>query len=211
MRSTVIAAACLTLALGTGTALAQTGSPGGTPSTGPTSGTSGPGRSTGTSPDAGLPPTQRGLPSSPGFAGHAGGQPSTMDRLDRTVRPGARIGRPGGTDRRMDRMMSGESTDRFPPSRLLPARPGSPADAERERLQRPPGVGAEGSLSAAQRRAMARRTGADYSQRECEQIWDPGTGMNRQQWSASCRRVGERMDRLQQLGRSPEMRILPQR
>lgn len=214
MRATVMSAACLTLALGVGPALSQTGSPGGAPSTGPASGTSGPGRATGTSPEAGLPPTQRGLPSSPGFAGYAGGQPSTLDRLDRTIRPGERFRRsddPEADRRRMGRMRPGESTDRFPPSRLFPAKPGSAADAERERMMRFQDSEAEASQSAAERRSVSRRSGADYSQRECEQIWDSGTGMNRQQWSASCRRVGQRMDRLQQLGRDQSTRFIPQR
>jgi len=100
--------------------------------------------------------------------------------------------------------MPGESTDRFPASRLLPLRPGSPADDRRERM-RALGLEPEGSPSASQRRA-ARRSGADFTQRECEQIWDSGTGMNRQQWSASCRRVGQRMEQLRRIGRGGTLR-----
>ena len=140
-----------------------------------------------------------------------------MDRLDGGMRNGrgSRAGRRGRLpdnlrERRANRMLPGESTDRFPASRLLPLRPGSPADLRRER-SRPLGLEGEASRSAAERRAM-RRTGADFTQRECEQIWDSGTGMNRQQWSASCRRVGERMDRLQQIQRSrsgPQIQASP--
>jgi len=207
MRIIAIVAGCLAVGLGT-VAHGQTSSPGGSPSTGPASGIS-PGRTTGLSPEARAPPTVRGLPANPGLSGEAGGMPFSLDRLDGT-RPRDRArGRDLDTfGRRMrDRMRPGESTDRFPASRALPLRPGSPADAQRDRF-RPPGLEAEGSLSAAQRRA-ARRTGADFSQRECEDIYDSGTGMNRQQWSDSCRRVGQRMDQLQRLG-TQQRRLNPQ-
>lgn len=203
MRTTTVAAACLSLAVSAIAAHGQTSQPGGSPSTGPASGIS-PGRATGISPEGRGPSVQRGLPSNPGLSGEAGGRPTMMDRLDGTrMRDRSRLSN-GARDlnrlrqRRGQRMMPGESTDRFPASRMLPLRPGSPADAERERM-RNLGLVPEGSPSASQRRAT-RRTGADYSQRECEQIWDSGTGMNRQQWSASCRRVGQRMQRLERLG-----------
>jgi hypothetical protein len=199
MRTTTMALACFTLVLGIGTANAQTSSPGGSPSTGPASGIS-PGRATSLSPMARTPSVTRGLPANPGLSGEAGGRP-ILDRLDSGMRGGrsmdaVRRRLPDSIrTRRANRMLPGESTDRFPSSRLLPLRPGSPADLRRFRSQ-PPGLESEASRSAAERRAL-RRTGADYTQRECEQIWDSGTGMNRQQWSASCRRVGERMRRLQ--------------
>ena len=205
MRVTTIATLCVGLALGSA-AYGQTSSPGGSPSTGPASGIS-PGRATGTSPEGRISPSARGLPANPGLSGEAGGMPSMRDRLD-TTRPGDRFFRRDPlTDRgrairdrgTRERARPGESTDRFPASRLLPLRPGSPADARRERM-RPPGLEPESSPSAVQRREANRRTGADFNQRECESIWDSGTGMNRQQWSASCRRVGERLDRLQQTG-----------
>lgn len=215
MRSTTIAAACLTLALGAGAAQGQTSQPGGAPSTGPASGIS-PNRATGISPEARGPSVLRGLPANPGLSGEAGGRPTVMDRLDRgRMRDRARLlGDPEGAERlrrRSGRMLPGESTDRFPASRLLPLRPGSPADERRERM-RALGLEPEGSPSASQRRAT-RRTGADFTQRECEQIWDSGTGMNRQQWSASCRRVGQRMEQLQRLGRgrTPRERRAPVR
>lgn len=190
---------CLSFAVGAVAAHGQTSQPGGSPSTGPASGIS-PGRATGISPEGSGPAVRRGLPSNPGLSGEAGGRPTMMDRLDGTrMRDRSRLSDQGRLrQRRGDRMMPGESTDRFPASRMLPLRPGSPADAERERM-RNLGLEPEGSPSASQRRAT-RRTGADYSQRECEQIWDSGTGMNRQQWSASCRRVGQRMDQIERLG-----------
>lgn len=199
MRTTTVALACFTVALGVGTANAQTSSPGGSPSTGPASGIS-PGRATSLSPMARTPSIGRGLPANPGLSGEAGGRPM-MDRLDSGMRRGRTIDASRRRlpenirQRRTNRLLPGESTDRFPSSRLLPLRPGSPADLRRAR-SRPLGLEGEASRSAAERRAI-RRTGADYTQRECEQIWDSGTGMNRQQWSASCRRVGERMRRLQ--------------
>ena len=202
MRATSIAAACLAMGLGTAAAYGQTSSPGGSPSTGPASGIS-PGRTTGLSPEGRVSPQARGLPSNPGLSGEAGGMPNMMDRFDQS-RPRDRFQSLGNRSdefgrRTRDRMMPGESTDRFPASRTLPLRPGSPADAQRDRM-RPPGLEAEGSRSASQRREASRRTGADFSQRECENIYDSGTGMNRQQWSDSCRRVGQRMDRLEQMG-----------
>ena len=202
MRITTIAAACLGLAVSAGVADGQTSQPGGAPSTGPASGIS-PNRATGISPEARGPSILRGLPANPGLSGEAGGRPTTMNRLD-----GSRIGRRSLDriqQRRSERMTPGESTDRFPASRLLPLRPGSPADAERERM-RTLGLTPEGSPSAAQQR-VTMRTGADFTQSQCEQIWDSGTGMNRQQWSASCRRVGRRMDQLQQLGRQIQGRL----
>ncbi len=197
MRTLTIATACLTLALGAEAVHSQTSSPGGSPSTGPASGVS-PGRATGISPDARSVPSRRGLPANPGLSGEAGGRPLMQDRMDGT-RAGDRARLPERLrQRRGNRMMPGESTDRFPASRLLPLRPGSPSDARRAR-NRPLGIEPEGSPSASQRR-QTRRTGADFTQRECEQIYDSGTGMTRQQWSASCARVGRRMDRLQQMG-----------
>lgn len=208
MRTTTIAAACLTLAVSAVAAHGQTSQPGGAPSTGPAADVS-PGRATGLSPEGRAAEISRGLPSNPGLSGEAGGRPTMLDRLD-----GVRMrDRSRGSDRvrqrRGDQMRPGESTDRFPASRLLPLRPGSPADARREQM-RALGLEPEGSPSASQRRA-ARRTGADYSQRECEQIWDSGTGMNRQQWSASCRRVGQRMDRIERLGSQRTERRAPVR
>lgn len=208
MRITAIAIASLFTAVGTVASNAQTSSPGGAPSTGPASGIS-PGRATSLSPEGVSRPATRGLPSNPGLSGQAGGRPDTRDRFDGT-RPGDRArrldglgsDRPGRRGRMRDRMMSGESTDRFPASRTLPLRPGSPADAEREQM-RPLGLEAEGSPSASRRRTT-RRTGADFNQRECEQIYDSGTGMNRQQWSDSCRRVGQRFQQLERWrGRPP--------
>lgn len=208
MRAFPIAFGCIAIALGTVGAHGQTSSPGGSPSTGPASGIS-PGRATGLSPEARVSPEVRGLPSNPGLSGEAGGMPfpdrtrpgslgSMRDSLDRSESADpTRSDMPG---RRMrDRMRPGESTDRFPTSRGLPLRPGSPADFQRDRM-RALGLEAEGSPSAAQRREATRRTGADFSQRECEDIYDSGTGMNRQQWSDSCRRVGQRMNRLQEMG-----------
>lgn len=195
MRITVIAVTSLFTAFGASFAYGQTSSPGGGPSTGPSSGIS-PGRATGISPDSRISPSSRGLPANPGLSGEAGGRPSRFDRLDGT-RPGDRFRRPETLGRRMrDRMLPGESTDRFPASRVLPLRPGSPADARRDQF-RPPEIEAEGSPSAARRREVTRRTGADFNQRECEQIYDSGTGMTRLQWSDSCRRVGQRNQQLQ--------------
>jgi len=207
MRTVTIAATCLALTLGIGAAHSQTSSPGGAPATGPAAGVS-PNRATGNSPDARSTPFQRGLPSNPGLSSEAGGRPLRQDRLDGTNLRN-RIRRPERLSRlrRGNRMEAGESTDHFPPSRVLPLRPGSPADARRAR-NRPLGLEAEGSPSASQRRA-AQRTGADYSQRECEQIYDSGTGMTRQQWSASCARVGQRMDQLREIGRQQIRRPSP--
>ena len=212
MRITVVAVASLVTAIGTVAAHGQTSSPGGAPSTGPASGIS-PGRATSLSPGGTARPSARGLPSNPGLSEQAGGRPQFRDRFDGT-RPGDRfrrlddlgrsntLGRSRARDRR-DRMTSGESTDRFPASRTLPLRPGSPADARREQM-RPPGLEAEGSPSASRRREVSRRTGADFNQRECEQIYDSGTGMNRQQWSDSCRRVGQRFQQMERWrGRPP--------
>lgn len=209
MRTTPIVAACLTMALGISSAHSQTSSPGGSPSTGPASGIS-TNRATSISPDARATPMQRGLPANPGLSGEAGGRPD-MDRNDRFNRSGARnrarLGDRANDRRFTNRMLPGESSDRFPPSRMLPDRPGSPADARRERM-RPPGLEAEGSLSAAQRRNV-RRSAADFSQRECEQIYDSGTGMNRQQWSQSCRRVDQRMNRLLEIGPGTQRQTTP--
>ena len=208
MRVIPIAFGCIAIALGSVAAHGQTSSPGGSPSTGPAAGIS-PGRATGLSPEARVSPQVQGLPSNPGLSGEAGGMPfpdrtrpnspgSMRDSLDRTESADpTRSDMPGL--RLRERMRPGESTDRFPASRALPLRPGSPADARRDRM-RPLGLEAEGSLSAAQRREAGRRTGADFSQRECENIYDSGTGMNRQQWSDSCRRVGQRMNTLQEMG-----------
>jgi hypothetical protein len=46
------------------------------------------------------------------------------------------------------------------------------------------------------------------SQRECEQIYDPATGMTRQEWSSACRRVGKRLERqrLDSLQQKPQRR-----
>ncbi|MGE8942580.1 hypothetical protein ACO2I3_11760 [Leptospira interrogans] len=195
--------ALLLTGFGITAAAAQTsGSYGSTPSTGPASGSSGTTRATTITPGLSARPGERGLPSSIGQSGEAGGRPMDLtgsrtarelrdrrpDSLDRTR------GQPSGS---RGRNFSNSSVDRYPTSRMLPVRPGSAEEGERERLKGPPGLPDEASRSAAQRRAIGRRTGAGYTQRECEQIYDSGTGMTRQQWSDSCRRVGQRNERLQ--------------
>ena len=197
MRPTVLAATCLVLAFGSPSAQSQT-TPGSAPSTGPASGSSGTTRSTGTSPDARARPTQRGLPSSLGLPGDAGGRPREMDQFAPPNIRQQRQFRGNPSDRRLlgrDDTGPGRAVDRYPASRLLPSRPGSPEESDRNRV-RPPGLPEGASRSASDRESLRRRSGADYSVRECEQIYDSGTGMTRQAWAASCRRVGERNDRM---------------
>ncbi len=200
-----IAASCLLVgvALGASTVHAQTsGSYGSTPSTGPAAGSSGTTRATTLTPGLSARPAERGLPSSIGQSGQAGGRP--MDMTGARSARDLRNRRPDSLDRSKGtqsgsrgRNFSNSSTDRYPASRMLPVRPGSAEEGERERLNLPPGNPDEASRSAAQRRQIGRRTGAGYTQSECERIYDSGTGMTRQQWSDSCRRVGERNERLQ--------------
>lgn len=203
MGTPVLAIAVVLTGLSITAAAAQTaGSYGSSPSTGPASGSSGTTRATTITPGISARPGERGLPSSIGQSGEAGGRlmdlPGTRsarefrdrrpDSLERST--GRRVGSRG-------RDFSNSSVDRYPTSRMLSVRPGSAEEGERERLKGPPGLPDEASRSAAQRRTIGRRTGASFTQRECEQIYDSGTGMNRQQWNDSCRRVGERNERLQ--------------
>jgi hypothetical protein len=191
MRPTTLATACVLLACGLCLPSAQAqyvGSPGGGSSTGPTSGTSGTTRSTGTTPDALARPGQSGLPANLGRAGEAGGRPM-MDRLD-TPR-GFRDQRLDSRDRSLGRTIPRRDTrsvERYPASRLFPTRPSSPEDTEKNRYRQPMPP-EEGSISAAQRRALGRRTGADFTLQECIQIYDSGTRMTRQAWNDSCRRT----------------------
>ena len=192
MRPTTLATACAVLGLGfaLGPAQAQyVGSPGGGSSTGTISGTSGTTRSTGTTPDASARPTQSGLPANLGRAGEAGGRPMMLDRLQ-TPR-GFRDQRLDSRDRSQGRTIprrQSRSVERYPASRLFPTRPNSPEDTEKNRYRQPMPPD-EGSISAAQRRSLGRRTGADFTLQECVQIYDSGTGMTRQAWNDSCRRT----------------------
>lgn len=197
---TLITALLLT-GFGLSAAAAQTaGSSGSTPSTGPASGSSGTTRATTITPGISARPGERGLPSSIGQSGEAGGRPMDLTGTARELRdrrPDSLDRTNGPTPGSRGRNFSNSSVDRYPTSRMLPVRPGSAEEGERERIKGPPGLPDEASRSAAQRRAIGRRTGAGYTQRECEQIYDSGTGMTRQQWNDSCRRVGERNERLQ--------------
>jgi len=61
----------------------------------------------------------------------------------------------------------------------------------------PPSPAAPGSLPKPGQTISAEKNARDAAVADCEQMWDRGTHMTKQEWSRTCRRVQDRLQQIQ--------------